>query len=510
MRTKKSIKNIIWAIIIFTINIVVNFVSRKVFILLMGNEYNGLNSLLLNISSMLSIAELGISNAIIYKLYKPFSENDEEQIKTLMQFYKKAYKFVSISVLVIGICILPFLKYIIKDFSPDVNIYIVYILYVMDVFVSYLLSYKRSIFIVSQNEFIIKKIHLVYILLYNLIQILIISLTKNYYLFLISKILFTFLENFAISILANKRYPYLLTKANKIKESDKREIFQKVRALFIHKVAGFVINGTDNILISMFLGIVVVGKYNNYYIIINSLCTLVNAMFYAITPSVGNLLVEKNNEKNILVYKKIGFLNFTISLVSCSILLSIIQDFITIWLGKEYLISGGLIYVISIYYFYRTLKLSIISFKDAAGIYYEDRMVPIIESVINIIFSIILAKVLGLNGILIGTIISNLFLYIYSYPKFVYKKLLNGTEIEYYKLFLKESFIMIICLIMVSVICTNFTISNIYMKLFVDFLIGLIVPIILIIVNYKNSVELKYYAKYIRKIYKKLFKNKAI
>lgn len=499
MRTKKSIKNIIWTVIIFTINIIINFISRKIFIVIMGNEYNGLNSLLSNISSMLSIAELGISNAIIYKLYKPFSENSEEQIKALMKFYKNAYRLVAVSVFVIGICILPFLKYIITDINIGINIYIPYILYVIDVFVSYLLSYKRSIFIVSQNEYIIKKIHLIYVLLYNTIQTLIIFFTKNYYSFLIIKIIFTILENTIITIFANKKYPFLLTKANKLDKDDKKEILQKIKALFIHKVAGFIVNGTDNILISIFFGIIIVGKYNNYFVVMNSLFTLVNAVFVAITPSIGNLLVERNKEKNFKVYKKIKLINLIISLVSSSLLLALIQNFIIIWIGKEFLLDNTLVYAIVIYYFYKILKLPIISFKDAAGIYYEDRFVPLIESIINIVFSIIFAKLLGLIGILIGTIISNLFLFIYSYPKFVYSKLFNRSRMEYYKSFFEDSIIMLFTLSLINIINTSIIIENIYLNTIFEFLIGSVIPIIIIIIVYKNTDEFKYYLNTLKK-----------
>ena len=508
MRTRKSIKNIIWAAIIFTINIIVNFISRKIFIVIMGNEYNGLNSLLLNVSSMLSIAELGISNAIIYKLYKPFSENNKEKIKSLMKFYKNAYRLVAISVLAIGICILPFLKYIINDIDIDINIHISYILYVIDVFVSYLLSYKRSIFIVSQNEYIIKKIHLLYVLLYNTIQTLIIFLTKNYYLFLIIKILFTILENIIITMFANKKYPFLLSKADKLDKNDKKEIIQKIKALFVHKVAGFIVNGTDNILISLFFGIIMVGKYNNYFVIMNSLFMLVSAVFTAITPSIGNLLVEDNKEKNLNVYKKIKLINLIISLVSSCLLLALIQNFIILWLGKEYILDNTLICTIVIYYFYRTLKLPIVSFKDAAGIYYEDRFVPLIESIINVVFSIFFAKLLGLTGILIGTIISNLFLFVYSYPKFVYSKLFNSNAMEYYKLFFKDSIIMLFTLSLVNIINTNIIIKNIYLNMIFEIIIGLFIPIIIIIIIYKDSAELKYYLNILKKNTRTIFFNK--
>lgn len=493
MRTNKSIRNVIWTILTFMINLFINFYCRKVFIDIMGNEYNGLNSFFVNISSMLSIAELGISNAIIFKLYKPFKENDEEKIKSLILFYKNAYMLVSFFVFTIGILLMPFLKYMIGDINININIYISYFLFIFDIVLSYLLTYKRSILIVSQNEYIIKKIHILYVLLYNIFQIVILKLLENYYLYLGIKLIFTFCENLLINIYVNHNFIYLKDKAIPLDEDTRDDILKKVKALFFHKVAGFIVNGTDNILISIFFGIVIVGKYSNYFIIISSLIAMVSSAFNALTPSIGNLLVDNNKNKNFNIYKKICFANYIISLVSSCILLFTMQTFMRIWLGNSFLLDNSLIYAMVFYYFYKTSKFSIVSFKDAAGIYYEDRFVPLIESIINILFSILFAKLFGLIGILIGTVISNLFLFIYSYPKYVYNKLFDSNIIIYYKDFIRESLLFFGCFFIIIVISNFLVIGNLFILLVIEIIIGILIPTIVILLVFKNDENFKYY-----------------
>ena len=504
MRVKNSIKNTTAAIVSNILTILIGLVAQAVFIKILGTEYLGINGLFTNIISMLGIVELGIGSAIVYNLYKPIANRDYETIKSLMNFYKKAYHIIALVVFIIGISIIPFLGYFIGKVTIDININLVYILFIIDIVCSYLLTYKRSLLYADQKNYIINIIHMIYLVTLNISQLLLLYITKNYYLYLGIKIILRIIENVVITIIVNKKYSYL--KEKNIKKLDKKiekDIFQKVKALFFHKIGSFIVLGTDNLIISRYLGIITVGLYSNYYMIINALNTLFSQAITALTPSVGNLLVEKNSNKNFEVFRKVRFINFWIATFTSVALLIIMNSFITIWIGEAYLLSNLVLITLVINFFMTMMRNSYSTFKEAAGIFHEDRYVPIIESFVNIVASIILLKYFGLAGVFMGTIISGLILWCYSYPKFVYKKLFCRSYLSYIKETISYIILFILILIISYKISNIYTFYNIWVQLLYNIIVSLIIPnIILLIIFYKND-NLKYYYRLFKKLVKK-------
>lgn len=502
MRKKNSIKNMISSMGSNVITIIIGLVAQAIFIKLLGEEYLGLNGLFSNVISMLGIVELGIGNAIIYNLYKPIANNNIEEIKSLMSFYKKSYHVIAIIVLAIGFLIIPLLQFIvdIDSVTISINVYLVYILFLIDIVCSYLLSYKRSILYASQKNYIINVIHIGYTVLLNVFQLLILYLTKNYYLYLIIKIIVRILENIIITIIANKKYNYLLDKdIKKLDKKIEKDIFTKVKALFFHKIGAFVVLGSDNIIISKFLGLVTVGLYSNYYLIINAVQTLFGQALVALTPSVGNLLVTEKTEKVFEVFKKVRFMNFWISTFSSIAILVIMQSFIIIWIGDKYLLSVLVLMVLVFNLYQKLMRNSYSTFKEAAGIYKEDKYVPVVESLINIIVSIILVNKIGLAGVFIGTIASGLALWCFSYPKYVYKKLFERSYLDYAKETVSYILLFIIIATFTYYISTLINFSNIYLEFITNCLISLIIPnLILVIVFIKND-NFKYYLDLVKR-----------
>ena len=178
MRTKNSIKNMIAAMSSNIVTIIIGLVAQAMFIRILGVDYLGLNGLFTNIISMLGIVELGIGNAIIYNLYKPIADNDKESIKSLMKFYKKSYHIIAGIVLIVGLIIIPFLPFLIEEVTVDVNIILIYLLFLIDIVCSYFLSYKRSIFYAEQKNYIVNIIHIGYTIVLNLFQLLILYFTS--------------------------------------------------------------------------------------------------------------------------------------------------------------------------------------------------------------------------------------------------------------------------------------------------------------------------------------------
>lgn len=505
MRTSNSIKNTITALLVSFCSAFLGIISQSLFLKILNIEYLGINGLFSNIITMLGIAELGIGNAIIVNLYKPVYEQNIEKIKALMRFYKRAYNIVALIVLAIGLSLTPFLKYIVGDVSININLTAIYLLFVFSTVSSYLLIYKRTILIAHQKNYILNVIEIFYLIIYNILQIIILYITENYYLYLAIKIICQLIENIIVSIYANRKYKYLKEKeCNKLDKQTEKNIFTKMKSLFFHKIATFIVKGTDNIIISTFLGVSTVGLYSNYHTIINSVSSLFSRMMTSTTASVGNLLVEKNNEKTYKTFKKIRFLNFWIATFSSSCLLNIMQNFISVWIGKKYLLDNYVLYILVLNYFFNLMKYCYSIFKDAAGIWQEDKWIPLIESIMNIIISIILVKFLGLSGVFLGTFISSLVMWCYSYPKFVHKKLFKKNYNEYIKDNIKYFFIFTLVISLSYFISLLVKTEKLLINLLFTILVSTIIPNILIMLIFYNTEEFKYFIKLTKNILKKI------
>lgn len=493
MRTKNSIKNTSVSFITNLLTIVIGLIAQAIFIKILGSEYLGINGLFSNIISMLGIVELGVGSAIIYHLYKPIAEENIKKVKALMNFYKKCYTIIALIILIIGLMITPYLNLFIEEVTIDINISLVYILFIIEIVCSYLLSYKRSIINANQKNYLVNFIHIGYLVILNILEIIILVLTKNYYLYLGMKIGMRILENVGITILANKLYPYLKNNNEKLDENTKKDIFQKVKALFFHKVGGFIVLGTDNIIISKFIGIIEVGLYSNYYMIIDAVEKLFGQVIRVITPSVGNMLVKESAEKSFEIFKRVRFLNFWIATFSGISLLVVMNSFITVWIGSKYLLATCVLIVLVLNYYAKSMRSCHMIFKEAAGIYYEDRYIPLLESVLNIVASLILLKYFGLAGIFMGTIISSLALYCISYPKYVYKKLFNRSYLNYTKETLGYLSIFLVLAVITFKISRLIVINNAFLSLIINCLIAVVIPNLVLLIIFWHTDNFKYY-----------------
>ena len=507
MRTVNSMKNSISSMLGYIISILIGIIGQKIFLKILGAEYLGLNGLFTNILTTLGIFELGIGNAIVYNLYKPIAENKKEEVKSLMLFYKKAYNIITLVVFIFGLMLLPFLKLFIGDLTININIYIIYILFLLETISSYLISYKRSLIYANQQNYIINIIHIIYLLIINISKLLLLYLTKNYYVYIIIMIFGQIAENTIISLYATKLYPYL--KEKKIMPLNKKiekDIFNKVKALILHKIAAVIVNGTDNIIISSFLGVITVGLYSSYNLIISPVNSLFSQFIGSTTASVGNLIATETKEKCYQVFKRIRFLNFWLACFSGICLLVIIQPFIKVWVGEEYLLSRLVVSTLVLNYFQKMMRNTYMAFKDSAGIWQEDKYVPLVESLLNIVFSILLLKIFGLAGVFMGTIISGLALWCYSYPKYVYKKLFNRSYLDYAKETLGYIFLFILLSLLTYEISNLIIVSNPYLQVIINTLIAITIPNIILLILFRKTDNFKYFKELVQKLLKKATK----
>lgn len=511
MRTSNSVKNSITSTISSIFTMLLGFIAQAIFIRVLGAEYLGLNGLFTNILTMLSFFELGIGNAIVFHLYKPIAENDNEKVKTLMKFYEKAYNIISILVLVCGLAVIPFLNMIVGKVTVDINIYIIYIMFLINTAISYTLSYRRNLIFANQKNYIINIVHIIYIIVLNVSQLLLLYLTKNYYLYLGIKIICQILENFACYVIAAKMYPFIKEKDVKPLDKELRaDIFMKVKALIFHKVGYSIVCGTDNIIISSFLGVITVGLYTNYYMVIGSVNNLFSQIISSTSASVGNLIATKSDyNKKYNIFKKIRFINFWLAVFSGVCILVMMDPFIHLWVGAKYILPIVVLATLVFNYYQKMMRNTYNTFKDSAGIWYEDRYVPLVESILNIVFSIILLKIFGLAGVFMGTIISGLSLWCYSYPKFVYKKLFNRS----YKDYAKETIGYILLFVLIAAftfyISRLIVFNNIWLQFISNTVVSLIIPNLILFIIFRKTDNFKYLMELIHKLLAKLKKRSA-
>ncbi|MBO5136212.1 MAG: sugar translocase [Clostridia bacterium] len=433
MRIKNSIKNITTGLIGQMLLLFANFITRTVFINVLGSTYLGVSGLFGNILSLLSLAELGVGQAIMFSLYKPIAENDNDKISSLMAIYKKIYSGIFVFVLIVGMSLAPFLRYIIKDFDKIPHITVIYILYVFNSASSYLFVYRNTLITASQKNYIISQLSYIFSILMMALQIVGLVVFKNYFVYLIVQICTVICQNIATAIVAGKLFPELRTKNVKgLDTEEKNSLIKNIKSLMIYKVGTLALNSTDNILISAFVGIVKVGLYSNYHLISTSVTGFLSTIFGNLTASIGNLNAVETKEKKIEMFNVINLATFWLYGVCSICIFCVSNPFITVWIGKEYLLSYRELFVIVLNAYVAGMLFAPFNYRQTMGLFVYGKIRPIISAVINIIASVALGKRFGLEGILWGTIIARATTNVWFDPYIVFKKGLQSSPKYYF------------------------------------------------------------------------------
>lgn len=434
MRTINSIRNISFSVAGQIISLLLNFVNRTVIIYMLGMEYLGVIGIITNIITVLTLANMGISSALVFSLYKPLAEKNEEMILALLNFYKKVYRIIALFILIVGFLITPFIPYIMKESVTIPNLYIIYLLFVMDTSFSYFMLYKSSMFLADQKAYINSIITNCTLVISLVFQILILVFTKNYLLALIVKLVFTVSKNIYLSYSVDKRYPFIKdTREVHLNKEQKEEFKKNIFSLSIYNIASVVANGTDYLIISKFLGIISVGLYSNYMMIFLAIKNIVSPIFESFISSIGNLNVTETIEKKYEVFKIINFLNYWIY-GFCAICFGIlVNPLITIWLGSGFLVDKYTIILMAIYMYVGGMQSAASSFKSASGLYWQGRFGPVADVIINLGVSIILVQFIGMPGVVLGTLLSRIFTYTWIDPYVAFKYIFNKSIIIYFK-----------------------------------------------------------------------------
>ena len=437
-RTKNSIRNLMFGIVNKCISIFLPFLIRVIIINVLGKEYLGLNNLFTSILQVLNLAELGIGSAMVYSMYKPIAEGDGELICALLALYKKLYRIIGLIVFAIGFALIPFLSYLIKGGVNDIDYNVLYLIFLVDTVLSYLLfAYKNSLLIAHQRTDVGSNIGTIIHLLLNFLQVIFLFIFKNYYAYIIVKPVFTIANNLFVNIATKRMYPQYKP-CGIVSKEKQREILSRVKALVGHKVGTTVVASADSLVISSFLGLGILAIYSNYYYIIYFIVSLTSIFFNGMLAGIGNSLVVETNDKNYSLFENINFiLSWLVSWCS-TCLLCPLQPFMELWMGKDMLLSTSSLICMVIYYYSWQFRTTGLYFKDAAGMWQADFWKPYVSAFFNIVMNIVLVQIIGINGVFISTIVCmfgiNFFwetivlfriLFMRSPTKYICKELLN-------------------------------------------------------------------------------------
>lgn len=408
-RIKNSMRNITAGILNKCVMLLFPFAIRTVILKILGAEYLGLSSLFTSILQVLNMAELGFSSAVVFSMYKPIAENDENTICALMALYKKVYRTIGTIVLGVGLLLLPFLKNLIKGDCPeDINIYVLYIMYLFNTTVSYFLfAYKNCLLTAHQRADITSNVLSVTQCMQYIIQIIVLFAFKNYYVYFIISPVFTIANNVIAAHYANKLYPQYVCRGSIHKEK-KNEITKSIGGLMVQKISQVSRNSFDSIFISAFLGLTASAVYGNYYYIMSAIHGVLSVVVPAITASAGNSIVSESVEKNHNDFKKINFIYLWAAGWFTICLACLYQPFMVIWVGDKLLLPIATMVLFCIYFYSNAIGDVISLYIQSAGLWWKVKYVYLLNAVSNIIMNYVLVRLYGVFGIVLATIITGL------------------------------------------------------------------------------------------------------
>lgn len=487
-RTKNSLRNTAFGLLLKLINMVGAFAARTMLIYLLGVEYVGLDGLFVSVLNVLNMAELGFSSAVVFKLYQPIAEEDIETVCALMNYYKRIYRYIGLFVAVAGVIMVPFLRHFVKGGTPsDVNIYILYAIYLSNTILSYwLFAYKTALLNAHQRNDLASKVNSFVFILKYIIQFILLLTTRNYYCYAIVIPLTTTLANLGNALIAKKFYPQYVCRGG-LKQEDRTEIKEKVTALVYNKIGVAIINGSDNIVISSFLGLTLLGIYDSYYYIFSMLHSFFDVFHNAITAGIGNRIVTESVDDNYKLFDRLNYMNMWI-VGWCSICMCCLyQPFIKLWVGEEKALTNWFSVLMAVFFYFWMVRFIVLIFKNAQGLWRQDRFRSISEGGFNLFLNLIMVQIIGIYGITLSTIIAMLLISVPWETGVLFKHYFNRSPKDYYqKLILRT--LTTACIGGVTYfICSLFTGGRILTFLFRAVVCFFVPNIIFVLLNYKSE-----------------------
>ncbi len=423
-RQKNALLASIFAIMEQILSVAGLFIYRTVFLSILTKEYLGIEGLFTNILQLFSLAELGIGTTILYRMYKPFSEKNVETISAYVHFYKNVYHGIALITALVGAALYPFIGSIVdaSEVPSDVNLKLVYVLFVLQSVASYLFVYKQSLITANQKAYLISGFTTAVTVLNIVIKSVVLMITRDYELVLTASIVITIVLNWLFSLWITREYKEIFKNTSRLSKEEKKDIVKDTSGLLCHKIGFIVLTSTDNIILSKMVSLAAVGIYTNYATITAAVSMLLTKMLNSFTSTIGNFIVSFEKEAVEDLYKKLLFVNFWFTSLCSVCLYVLLNPFIEVWLrDKSFLFSEFTVIVLCTQFYIKSSQTMNEAFINAAGLFTKDRIRPLIEAILNLVISILLAKEIGIAGVFIGTCVSSLLTCFWRQPYLLYK-----------------------------------------------------------------------------------------
>ena len=502
-RTFNSIINMTVNLAAKIVGLICSFVIRTLFLRYLGVEYTGISTLFTDILHILSFTELGIGTAVSYAFYKPIANNDEQRILQLLKLYKKIYFAISLAIICIGLAIIPFLDYIIVD-QPNIkeNLVVVYLFYLIKTALSYLMIYKSTFLIAKQKQYIVTTMETVCLFGKSVIEILILITTKSFVLYLIVELLSVMVSNIIISYCANREIPnYNKIQNVQINKADFNALFKNVKDIVIYKINGIILNSTDSIITSVYLGTKMVGYIANYYLLFNSVANVACNAISAATASIGNFASLKTEKEQEKLFKMISLLYFFVVCIMVIGMMLCTNPFIELLWGKEYLLSYDVVLALAMNLFITSMHIPVNIFREANGVFEKGKYRPVATAIINLVVSIIAAPKMGVIGVILGTVIARALTQMWYDPKLIYNHIFKMSVRPYYITYLKYVLVVFVngC---IGIALIN-QIPNVVVKFIFGFFYATIGSIISCIITWRKTYEFEDIKEYVLRFIKR-------
>lgn len=491
-RTKNATRNIAFGVILKVYQIVVPFLMRTAMIYFMGVQYLGLNSLFTSVLQVLNLAELGVGSAMIYSMYKPIAEDDNTTICALMKLYRIYYRVIGFVIAIVGGALTPFVpKLISGDIPENINIYVLYLLNLGATVLSYwLFAYKNSILEAHQRTDIVSKVTLVTNTIQYILQLLALWMFGNYYLYVLVMLMTQAITNIVTAIEADRLYPQFRPEG-KLAKQEVVKINRRIRDLFTSKVGAIVVNSADTIVISAFLGLTALAIYQNYYFILTAVTGVIRIIFLAVTAGIGNSLIVETKDKNFNDLNVFTFIICWLSGLCACCFLNLYQPFMELWVGKNLMLDFLVVVCFVIYFYVYEVNQLLNTYKDAGGIWHEDRFRPLVTAIANLGMNLIMVQFLGLYGIILSTVLSMLLVGMPWLFHNLFTTMFEKKNMKKYLVSLVFYVFVSIIASAISVIVCRFINFGLWTTLIVRFIICLIIPNLIFLIVYSRKNEFK-------------------
>lgn len=488
-RTKNVSRNVFFGEIAKLYNLIIPFIIRTVLIYTLGMEYVGLSGLFSSILSVLNLAELGVGSAMVFSMYKPIATGDKNKVCALVRLYKIYYRIIGLVILILGLLLLPFLSNLVTGDLPDgINMYVLYLMNLLSTVFSYwLFAYKSCLLTAHQRTDISHKITLFLNTIQYFLQIIVLIIFKDYYIYMTLIMIFGLVGNIVRAFIVDKLYPQYKPKGH-LQKHEIKTINERVRDLFTSKIGMVIYNSVDTLVISSFLGLTSLAIFQNYFYIVSSVSSFIAIFFSSSMASIGNSIALESAEKN---FRDLNVFLFIISWISgfCVCCFACLyQPFMKIWVGTENMLNFIFVICLCIYFFLNQISSLLNLYKDAAGIWHEDRFRPLITALVNLLLNIIMVQYIGLYGILLSTVISTLFIGIPWLLHNIFHILFH----QHFKQFVKKIIYYVLITMFVTLCCViicSFINCGLYFTFILRLIFCMIFPNLFYYVFYRNMKE---------------------